>query len=473
MTTRERCAHVLRQHWPFLLLLLVAAGLRLVGWLAIHPAWWILGDSIGYIDDGLHLHPDRWRPSGYSLFVLKPLLLFHRLALVTLAQHVMGLCVGVLVFVTLLRLGVARWVALIASIPVLLDGSVVASEQMLASEPLFGIALVGAVALFLWRGDGLGQPLVIAAAGIMLGVSAITRSVGLPLIGVAVVALLLRRPGWLRPIALCVGFAVPVGLYALWFSHIYGEVNLTASTGVFLYGHVSQFADCGRVRFSDERLRRLCPSGTGHGEIWYTFDVNSPLGLANLGDVGGNAEGGRFALDVIRSQPGDYAALTGRLLVTTFAWDRGSQPDDVRFRFDEPMSAAASAAGSAYQRGLDPGPFYRPLAVDALASYQRAVWIPGTVYLVALLIAAAGLLFGRDPNGRGLRSAVVLTAGSALAMLVLPALTTIIGPRYLVPVIPVLCISVAVSGTLLVSRWRSEPRGAAADRRLERRSVPE
>jgi hypothetical protein len=464
----------LRRHWPLLMLLAVAAGLRLVGWLAIHPAWWILGDSIGYIDDALKLHPQRWRPSGYSLMVLWPLLPLHRLAAVTLVQQAMGLAVGVLVYVTVLRLRLPRWTALLAAAPVLLDATTIASGQMLASEPLFELAVVVAVALLLWSAGSPGGRLPLAAAGVALGVAAITRTVGLPLIGVAVVALLVRRPGWLRPVALCLGFAVPVGLYSLWFDSAYGQLNLTASTGIYMYGHVSKFTDCSRVRFSDESLRRLCPTGPAgqRSEIYYVFDASSPLGQANLGDVGGNTAAGRFALDVIRSQPGDYAADTWGLIVTTFSWDRSSQPDDVRFRLPEPMNDSARVAGTEYQQGRDPGPTYRPTLVRALATYQGAIWFPGTLYLLGLLIGLASLLFGRDPDRSGLRSAVLLTAGSSAAMLMLPALTTIIGPRYLVPVTPILCISIATSEALLVNRWR-EARHGAMDRRVPERSLPE
>src|SRR5712691_11245097 len=132
----------LRRHWPFLVLLLLAAAVRATAWLAVHPAWWILGDSIGYVMDTLPLRPERWRPSGYSLMVLWPLLPTHRIALVTAAQHLMGLCVGVLMYVTLLRLGIPRWAAVLALVPVLLDSYIIATEQMLASEALFGFLLI-------------------------------------------------------------------------------------------------------------------------------------------------------------------------------------------------------------------------------------------------------------------------------------------------------------------------------------------
>ncbi len=94
---------VLWRHSPFLVLLVLAALLRGLAWYAIHPGWWILGDSISYLCDAVQVRHEKWRPSGYSLLLLRPLLPVHRLSVVTGVQHVMGLLVAVGVYVTLLR----------------------------------------------------------------------------------------------------------------------------------------------------------------------------------------------------------------------------------------------------------------------------------------------------------------------------------------------------------------------------------
>jgi hypothetical protein len=78
--------------------LVLAALLRGLAWYAIHPGWWILGDTISYLYDAMQLRPEKWRPSGYSLLVLWPLLPAHRLSLVTGVQHVMGLLVAIGVY---------------------------------------------------------------------------------------------------------------------------------------------------------------------------------------------------------------------------------------------------------------------------------------------------------------------------------------------------------------------------------------
>jgi hypothetical protein len=445
----------LRRHWLFVTVLALAAGLRIVAWLAVHPAWWILGDGIGYLDDALHLQPDRWRPSGYSLLVLKPLLKLHHLSLVTAVQHLMGMTVGVLVYVTLLRFGLPRWVAALAAVPVLFDGYFLATEQMVASEALFATLIVAAVVVLMWR---IGRPphVAVAATGVLLALSGLTRIVGLPVIAIAMLVLLLPRPSWSRLVTLGVAFALPVGLYALWFAHSYGQVNLTASSGIFLYGRTTEFVDCARVQFSDPRLRQLCPSEPvgQRNEIWYVFDVNSPLAKLGLSDTAGNDLAGRFAADAIRAQPREYASLVWDGVVKSFAWNDTGQPNDMLFQTDEVLPPDAQAAAVAYQ-GHEAGPYRRPALVSALAAYQGVAHIPATVLLLALLAAAAGLVFGRDPESRGLRAALVLTAGAALVLLLVPAMTTIVAPRYRVPALPEICLAVALSGSLLVNRWRA------------------
>jgi hypothetical protein len=448
---------LLGRHWPFLLVLSVAAGLRVVAWLAVPPGWWILGDSIGYLDDALHLQPDRWRPSGYSLFLLRPLHRFHHLSLVTAAQHAMGLAAALLVYAVLLRLRLPRWAAALAAVPVLFDGYVLATEQMLASEALFGLLVAGGLVALLWRIED-PPPLAVAVAGLLLALSALTRIVGLPLVAVAALVLLLPRPRWSRLAVLGVAFALPIGVYAVWFSHTYGQLNLTASSGIFLYGRTTNFVDCDRVHFSSEQLRRLCPSEPigQRNEVWYDFDAASPLGRSGLADTAANDLAGQFAREAIAAQPGDFLKLSWDGAVESFAWDQPTWLNDMRFDNGQILPAQARATGIAYQ-GRDPGPYRRPRLVAALAAFQGVVHVRGALCLLALLVAAAGLVLGRDPAGRGLRAALVLTAGSAAVLLLVPAVTAIAAPRYLVPAIPALCLAVAIGAGLLVDRWRPGP----------------
>lgn len=457
-------SELLRRHWPILALLLGATVLRGLAWYAVHPAWWIIGDTIGYLNVALHHVPERWRPGGYALMMLLPLLPFHHVALVTVVQHLMGLAGGVLVYATLLRLGIPHWAAALASVPALFDGYIVASEQMLASEALFGFLVIAGLAVLLWRADRPGYVEVVAA-GLLLGLSTLTRIVGLPLIAVAVLILLLQRAGWLRLVALTAAFALPLLLYSAWFDRHYGVFNLTASSGVFLYGRTVNFVDCGKVRFTDESLRRLCPTEPvwKRNEIWYVFDPESPVAKTGLSVAGSNDLAGRFAAEAIRAQPGDYAMLALAGVVATFEWDQGVTYNDMLFDQDHTLPEDGLVAGLAYQRGADPRPITDPPLAHALRAYEGVVSVPGTVCLLALLLALAALALGRDPNRRGLRPALLLTAGVAAVLLLVPALTAIAAPRYRVPAIPALCLVVVISASLIASRIRGRRQDPVLD----------
>lgn len=464
MPASRRFPGALWRHSPFLVVLVLAMLLRAAAWYAVSPGWWILGDTIGYIFDAVHLRPDLWRPSGYSLLVLRPLLRAHDLSLVTAVQHLMGLLVAVAVYATMLRLSIPSWGALLATLPPLFDGYVVGTEQMLASEALFGALVAGAVVTILWRADGPGW-FEVLLAGLLLGLSAITRITGLPLVAVLLVALLLRGTHLLRVLALCVAFAVPVAAYSYWFHHWYGRVNLTASSGIFMYGRASNFVDCGRVSFPDERLRDLCPTEPvgQRNEYFYMFDANSPLSRLHLNMVDSNEMAGRFAAAVISAQPADYVrqALQGTL--TSFRPQQDFGPDDVRFAVREPLPGFASYVGAEYQAGRDPGPRYRPYLVGWLARYQSVAFVPGTVCALVLALAVVAFALDRNPKRRRLRSALVLTAGTAAVLLIVPAVTAIPAPRYRVPALPELSLAAALGCRILLDRWRTRPRLPVSD----------
>jgi hypothetical protein len=423
--------------------------LRVAAWNAIHPAWWFIGDSIDYVRDAILRLPNIWRPSGYSFLLLMPLRELHSLALITALQHLLGLTTAVIVYALLVRYGLPPWAAALAAAPALLDAYIVATEQLLLAEALFTALLMGAVALLLWSRNR-PPPVVCLVAGGMLGLAVTTRAIGAVLLPVFAVVLLWRL-GAVRVAALALAFSLPVALYVFEFDRIYHRPNLTLSSGVFLYGRVSQFVDCSRVAFPDPDLRRLCPStGPGRDELFYVFNDRSPLRA--IGDPGATDDAARsFAVAAIRSQPEKYMALVGQDLLHSFGLPEGWVVTNYQFGAGRPMTEEARQVGHRYERG-DPGPFYRPALVQALAAYQRYGWVPGLACLLALFAAALGFVFGRDPDRRGLRTAVALAAGSALALLVLPPFTVLPDPRYRLPAIPLLCLAVPLGLRLLANR---------------------
>lgn len=459
------------RHQALFILLVAATTLRVLAWLSLQPATWFSGDSFSYVAAAVHPGPGLWRPTGYSLLLLLPLRPAHSLALVTAVQHLLGLGVGVAVYAVLLRYRLPRWAATLAVTPVLLDAYLVSIEQMLLSEAVFIPLVVLAFALLLWRPAGPG-PVAAGLAGLALGLATVTRSTGLPLVAVAAVLLLARRLGWARFGArlgsLLVAAALPIGAYAAWYHHDYRAWGTSASGGLFLYGRVSQFVDCGRLNGLDPVVRALCPAepiGSRKDETYYVFSPLSPAQRLPGPMTRKDALAGRFARQAILDQPGDYAAQCWRRLTTLFSARAKPSADRYRLAGGASVPSSSRPAVRAYQHG-SADTRADPRGVAALLAYQRVAWTPGVACLLALLAALAGAAFGRDPGHRGIRGAILLLAGAAAVLYLVPAMT--VGPdmRYRFPTMPLLAAAGFLGLALLAERvaavrWR---RPALADR---------
>src|SRR6201985_664285 len=108
---------LVRTHWMFWLLLL-AGGLVLRGiaQVAYEPALLFI-DSKKYIfgTDFTNTIWGSFDPLGYSLLILRPILLAGRsLAYAALAQHVLGMVMAGALYALMVRRGVYRWLAALA-----------------------------------------------------------------------------------------------------------------------------------------------------------------------------------------------------------------------------------------------------------------------------------------------------------------------------------------------------------------------
>jgi hypothetical protein len=114
----------LRRHWLIAALLTLGAAVRSVVLLAYRPAL-IFPDSLRYLEFAQrfatgHWSPDTIRPSGYSILLISAAA-SHKLALIPLAQHLLGLAEGAMIYAVLSRRGARRWLAALAAVPVLFD----------------------------------------------------------------------------------------------------------------------------------------------------------------------------------------------------------------------------------------------------------------------------------------------------------------------------------------------------------------
>ena len=468
-----------RRHWLFGLVLVAALVLRILVALAFRPIMWFGGDSASYLATGLRLIPDPSRVGGYAL-VLWVLRSLHSFALVAAVQHLMGLAMGVLVYLLARRFGLPAWAATLATVPVLFDAYELQLEADAVPDVPFGLLVVLALYLLL-RSPGERRPAATTAAAFLLGVSALLWPVGLVLLAVLLVvllaALLIRRAGLVTVLAALLAGALPVAAYAAWFSVHERQFSLTRSDGVYLWSRTMSFADCAVIR-PPAGERALCPPpGPRMAASLYIWDGNSPL-LALPGgrfSARTNRTALHFALRAIAAQPGDFAAAVGHDFSLSFFWDRPVHPDAGivdRYQFADAATAWVPAGmrtpgggtvardQAAYNSGRHQGPAptraVQPYA-SWLVSYQRYVYLPETLLGVILLAGLAGMIVRRRVSGPGLPWAFAVT------ILLVPPLVADFDLRYLVPAVPVACLAAALAFAPGAGqrRWTTSPAATA------------
>jgi hypothetical protein len=464
-----------RRHWLFGLVLAAALVLRVLASLAFRPIMWFGGDSASYLATGLRLIPDPARVGGYGFFLwaLRPL---HSFALVAALQHLMGLAMGVLIYLLARRYGLPAWAATLAAVPVLFD----AYELQLESDAVPGVpfGLLVLIALYLLLrapgerrpartttsalagGFGGVGPAEASTAAFILGVSALLWPVGLALLAVLLVvllaALLVRRAGTVTVMAALLAGALPVAAYAGWFSLHEHKFSLTRSDGVYLWSRTMSFADCAVIRPpASERV--LCPPpGPRKAASLYIWDGNSPLLTMPAGRFSARTDtlALHFALRAIAAQPVGYAAAVGHDFALSFFWDRPVHPSARivdRYQFADAATAWVPATlwtpgggtladdQAAYNNGRPaPTRAVRPYA-SWLVSYQRFAYLPGTLLGVILLAGLAAMAVRRRISGPGLPWAF------AVAILLVPPLIADFDLRYLVPAVPAACLAAALA----------------------------
>ncbi len=249
-----RLGAVARQHWLISVLLLAGLVLRVLAEIAYRPA-------LLYIDSLKYLY-GAWPgndPLGYNV-VLRGLLLAGNLAMVVAVQHLLGLAMGLLLYLVLTRRGVPRWLAALAAAPVLLDGYQLQIEQTIMPDVWFEACIVAGLALLLWRPRP--GPRLIVAGGLVLGLSAPFAQVGQILILPALLFVLIVVTGWRRKLimgaALCVAFAIPIAGFSMREYITNGHFSLAPAAGNTIYGRLAESADCATLKLPSYE-RALCP----------------------------------------------------------------------------------------------------------------------------------------------------------------------------------------------------------------------
>lgn len=467
-----RRLYLAKRHWLFCLLLVLGLTLRVLTWVAYRPALLFI-DSFHYLDTLESMDPTGLHPLGY-VWVLKLLLPIGGLSLVAAVQHLVGLAMATALYVLALRHRVPRWLSAAVAAVVLLDGYQIQIEENILSETWLQAILVGLLWALLgprrkrwWWG---------ALAGLLVGLAIVTRTiaavVALPVLVYLITCggVRLRQSwagGW-RPILTRVGagiagLAVVLGSYGAYYHAVAGVWRVSGIGTHVLYGRAATLAECEKLPL-DENMAKLCPVnpvGQRHGVDHYThrvFGEKKFPGGELPEDVNAGELSTRFGMLVLRHQPLDFVVAALKDFGKNFALVKETGGADVpidRWQFQtsyprfhgrekQPEEYSAIYAGSL--------PSVNKHLAGFLRGYQLSVgYTPGPALAVAA-VAGTAATFGLGRARRsGLKSAAMVTTGSALAIL-LGASAFEFSWRYELPALVLLPLGGAIGLTALLRR---------------------
>lgn len=445
------------EHRPFLVVLVLGLALRALVTLAFSPAL-MMSDApryLGFLDGPT---PPAQRVIGYSMVVLYPVTRFtDDLVAVATVQHLLGLVTAVLLYVLLRRRGVGRWLATLATVPVVFDSMELLLEHAPLSDTTFLLFVTASLVVLCWRPR---PTLALAlAAGLLLGISTTIRQLGLPLVASGAGYCLLAGRSWRSrlgtALAVAVAFAVPVGAYATWYHGEHGTYALSEIGARASYMRTTSFVDCDRLTLAGHQ-QSLCPPeprGERRDPTHYGWARGSTVRTLVTPPGTTDEEAlSDFANQALRAQPLDYAGVVLRDVALGFDVSRGDRFEYETARkwqfedyVDRRPNGWTSPAFEAH--GGEQLATHQPWA-DLLVGYQRFGYVPGPVLLGCLVLGLVGGVAGRGRGRFDDRAVCLLLALSGLGLVLVPAVTTQFTWRYQLPTLVLFpgAAALAVSG---------------------------
>jgi Ca2+/Na+ antiporter len=450
-----------RNHRLFVIAVCVSVIPRVIAALGFKPAL-LIQDSFSYMKQSVQLLPlAELRPAGYPL-MLHALQPFHSLLLVTTVQHVMGIGLGTIIYVVLRTRGLPAWGAVLAAAPTLFDSRQIWLESSILPDTLFTLTLMIAVAILIVR----PRPAIWQAAivGLLVSYASVIRGNGAPVFVVILIFMLIMRVGW-KAFAACVAaFVVPLAVYVMIFFSDHNQLNITDSTGLFLWSRTMSFANCSIIK-PPANLVPLCPQNQpGHpvtsapawsvpallGErtpadylwdagAWYRVDAHPGVNAYN------NKLAMQFAERAILAQPGAYLKTVGKeVLETFFTTDRPTDYLAMQFTVTphvNPEVAYMAYWENRYAYTKENTHLHQPWAY-LMFLYQEPVWFPGAVFF-AVMVGGLVMLIRRWR--RGLGRLAFLAWGVAIVNLVLPIAAHELDYRYAISAVPFACLALGLT----------------------------
>ena len=473
-----------RNHRLFTIVACVSVIPRVIAALGFKPALFIQ-DSFSYMQEGTHFNLGELRPAGYPILlrVLEP---FHNLLLVTTLQHLMGIGIGVIIYAVLRTRGLPAWGATLAAVPTLFDSRQIWLESSILPDTLFTLVLMIAVAILIVRPKpAIWQAVIV---GLLVAWASIIRGNGAPVFVVILVFLLIQRVGWKVFTACLAAFAVPLFGYMLWFFADFGQLNITNSTGLFLWSRTMSFANCAIIKPPADLLP-LCPDAQpGHPTspapawsvsallterspatylwdpgAWWRHDAHPGVNAYN------NNLAMQFAERAIEAQPLDYLKTVGKeVFLTFFATDRSESYLSDHFTVAPHVTTLAPYMKSfeyRYAHTTSNTHVVQPWAYFMFL-YQLPVWFPGWVFFGVMMAGLVVLIRRWRPWG----VYAGLAWGVAVVNLVVPIAAHELDYRYALSAVPFACLALGLacirkpaSGPAVAADAPARPAAVAAD----------
>jgi hypothetical protein len=465
---------LLRRHWLAAILLTAGLVLRVLAQFAYRPALFYI-DSVKYLYNAQGNDPE-----GYKA-PLRAILAVANLDTVVAIQHLLGLAVGVVIYVVLLRRGVARWLAAVAIAPVLLDAYQLQQEQTIMPTVWFEALIVAGLAILLWRPELTWRRVL--AAGLVIGTSATVAQVGEALIPAAAIFVLAAAGrGWRQRVGktavLCAACALPILAYCTGSYLLSGGFFLSHTGVTSFYGRTAAAVDCATIKLpADEQ--RLCPTTAqqAQGNDWLEYNPDSPVQAIYRhlprAEVDTLVTG--FSHAVIDQQPlrvlGGYVRDALKLYTVTRHTDPGDAPIS-RWQFRRtypyfvPHATQPEVDAIVRQFGGGLPAVWRPVAAFLRAYQLDGGYTPGPLLLLCTvtgLIGSAAVLRRRlDPATRQLALGALLGFAAAVCVLGVSDLF-VFSWRYQLPALVTL-VPAGALGLAVLTRWgRDSTLRATAD----------